>query len=115
MRADVPRHVQSCSTCAQAKPNRSGNPGLMQPILVPRQSWEVISLDFVEGLPLSGAANAIFMVVDKFSKFANFIALRHPFSATSVAQLFMDDIFKLHGMPLAIISDRDRVFTSCLW
>jgi hypothetical protein len=89
-------------------------PVLLQPLPVPRTSWEVISLDFVEGLPLSGAANAILVVVDKFSKFAHFIPLKHPFSAASVACLFMDHIFKLHGMPVAIISDRYRVFTSRL-
>jgi hypothetical protein len=69
----------------------------------------------VEGLPLSGSANAILVVVDKFSKFAHFIPLKHPFSAASMACFFMDHIFKLHGMPLAIISDKDRVFTGRLW
>lgn len=77
-----------------------------------RQSWEVISLDFVEGLPLSGAFSAILVVVDKFSKFAHFILLKHPYSAASVARLFLDNIFKLHGLPVAIISDRDKIFTS---
>ena len=69
----------------------------------------------MEGLPLSEAANAILVVVDKFSKFTHFIPLKHPFLVASVARLFMDHIFKLHGMPMAIISDRDRVFTSRLW
>lgn len=115
MRYAVLQQVKACSICAQAKPDCSAYPGLLQPLPVPRASWEVISLDFVEGLPLSGAANAILVVVDKFSKFAHFIPLKHPFSAASVARLFMDHIFKLHGMPGAIISDRDRVFTSRLW
>lgn len=115
MRAAVLQHVKACSICAQAKPDRSAYPGLLQPLPVPRASWEVISLDFVEGLPLSGSANTILVVVDKFSMFAHFIPLKHPFSAASVARLFMDHIFMLHGMPVAIISDRDRVFTSRLW
>jgi hypothetical protein len=115
MRSAVLKYVQACSICAQAKPDRSAYPGLLQPLPVPKASWEVISLDFVEGLPLSDAANAILVVVDKFSKFAHFIPLKHPFSAASVARLFMDHIFKLHGMPKAIISDKDRVFTSRLW
>jgi hypothetical protein len=55
------------------------------------------------------------VVVDKFSKFAHFIPLRHPFTTFSVAKLFLDNIYKLHGMPASIISDRDRVFTSALW
>lgn len=69
-------------------------------------------MDFVEGLPRSGSANALLVVVDKQSKFAHFIPLHDPFSAATVARLFMDNIYRLHGMPLAIISDRDRIFTS---
>ena len=115
MWSTVLKHVQACSICAQVKPDCSAYPGLVQPLPVPRASWKVISLDFVEGLPFSEAANAILVVVDKFSKFAHFIPLKHPFSAASVARLFMDHIFKLHGMPMAIISDKDRVFTSQLW
>jgi hypothetical protein len=88
MRKDVLKFVQSCTTCAQAKPDRAGYPGLLQPIPVPRQSWEVIFLDFAEGLPMSGSVNAILVVVDKYSKFAHFVALRHPFTAASVAKLF---------------------------
>jgi hypothetical protein len=55
------------------------------------------------------------MVVDRYSKFAHFIPLLHPFTAFSVARLFMDNVYKLHGMPQAIVSDRDWVFTSSLW
>jgi len=115
MRAAIRQYVQSCAVCAQAKPDRSSYPGLLQPLPVPKASWEVISMDFVEGLPLSGAVNAIMVVVDKFSKFAHFIALRHPLSAASVARAFLDNFYKLHGLPLAIISDRDWLFTSKFW
>jgi hypothetical protein len=82
---------------------------------MPKSSWEVISMDFVEGLPSLGSASAILVVVDKFSKFAHFIPLRHPFTAESVAKLFLDNVYRLHGMPLSIISDRDRVFISKFW
>ena len=115
IRSAVLKHVQACSICAQPKPDRSAYLGLLEPLPIPRASWEVISLDFVEGLLLSEAANAILVVVEKFSKFAHFIPLKHPFLAASVARLFMDHIFKVHGMPMAIIFYRDRVFTSRLW
>jgi hypothetical protein len=72
-------------------------------------------LDFIEGLPKSGKFDCILVVVDKFSKFAHFIALAHPFTALKIAQMFLDNIYRLHGMPSAIISDHDRIFTSAFW
>jgi hypothetical protein len=72
-------------------------------------------MDFVEGLPKSRHANCILVVVDKFNKFAHFIPLLHPFTSATVAKLFLDNIYKLHGMPSHIISDRDRIFTSNFW
>jgi hypothetical protein len=74
-----------------------------------------LSIDFVEGLPQSGFANCILVIVDTFTKYAHFVPLRHPFTAASVAKGFMDHVYKLHGMPTAMVSDRDRVFTSQLW
>jgi transposase InsO family protein len=72
-------------------------------------------MNFIEGLPQSGNANSILVVVDKFSKFAHFIPMKHPFTTAVVAKLFMDTVFRLHGLPTAIISDRDRVFTRKFW
>jgi hypothetical protein len=72
-------------------------------------------LDFIEGLPVSSSFNCVLVVVDKFSKYSHFIKLKHPFIALKVAQLFMDNIYKPHGMPQAIISDRDKIITSLLW
>ena len=104
--------VRSCDICQRAKLNRAKSPGLLQPLPIPSATWEVITMDFVEGLPRSRSANALLVVVDKLSKYAHFIPLHHPFTAASVACLFMDHVYRLHGMPLAIISDRARIFTS---
>lgn len=70
---------------------------------------------FIEGLPRSGSANCILVVVNRFSKFAHFVPLLHPFTAPQVAQLFLDNIYRLHGMPTHIVSDRDRIFTNMFW
>jgi len=88
---------------------------LLSPLLVPDSAWQVVSLDFIEGLPKSKTFNCILVVVDKFSKCAHFIALSHPFTAMQVALHYIDSVFKLHGLPQAIISDRDKIFTSSLW
>jgi hypothetical protein len=115
MRTDIWAYVQSCSVCAQDKLDRAKYPGLLSPLPVPRSSWEHISMDFVEGLPTSGHANAIMVVVDRYSKFAHFIALHHPFLIASVSRLFIDNIYRLYCMPLSVVSDRARVFTSKFW
>jgi hypothetical protein len=115
MKAFVHNFVDQCQTCLQAKPDRAAYPGKLQPLPVPKTAWDTISMDFIDGLPRSGSANCIFVVVDKFSKYGHFIPLLHPYTAATVAHSFIDNVYKLHGLPAVIISDRDPVFTSKLW
>ena len=89
--------------------------GLLQPLPVPDRAWKVVSLDFIEGLPKSHGCSVILVIIDKFSKYGHFIPLAHPHTALSVAQLYFTHVYKLHGLPEAMISDRDRIFTSSLW
>lgn len=72
-------------------------------------------MDFIEGLPKSDTFSIIMVVVDRFTKYAHFFPLKHPFSAKSVAMVFFDNVVKLHGVPHTIVSDRDKVFTSTFW
>jgi hypothetical protein len=72
-------------------------------------------MDFIEGLPKLGNKNVILVVADRLTRYAHFTTLAHPFTAQSVAQAFIDNVFKLHGPPIAIVIDRDRIFTSRLW
>ncbi|XP_039811591.1 uncharacterized protein LOC120674480 [Panicum virgatum] len=111
----VPFAIETDACANGAKPDRARYPGLLQPLPVLSSAWEMVSLDFVEGLPRLGNSDTILVVVDKYSKFAHFIPLRHPFTALSVAKAFLDHVYKLHGLPSSLVSDRDRVFTSNLW
>jgi hypothetical protein len=111
LRKHVEQFVKSCATCQQAKPERVKYPGLLQPLATPSNAWQVISLDFVEGLPISHGFDCILVVVDLFSKYAHFVALKHPYTALSMAKIFMTQIYRLHGLPTALVSDRDKIFT----
>jgi hypothetical protein len=72
-------------------------------------------MDFIVGLPKSGNKSIIMMVVDCLSKYVHFYALQHPFTTSIVAQLFMDQGFKLHGMPHSIVSNHDPTFANNFW
>jgi hypothetical protein len=73
--------------------------------------WADISIDFIEGLPKVGGKSVILTVVDRFSKYAHFIALGHPYTATTVTLAFFEGIVHLHDFPSSIVSDRDPIFT----
>lgn len=82
---------------------------------IPCQVWDDITLDFIDGLPVSHGKDAIFVVVDRLSKYAHFMTLSHPYTAKVVAEKFVDGVVKLHGMPQSIISDWDPIFVSKFW
>lgn len=77
--------------------------------------WYDIAMDFIIGLPKSMGKEVIFVVVDKLSKYSHFMAFAHPYSTIDVAQAYLDNVFKLHGWPKSIVSDRDPVFLSSFW
>jgi hypothetical protein len=96
MKQLVQKVLRECATCQQAKTERCPPAGLLQPLDVPGQPREVITLNFIEGLPRSANYDTIFVLVDKFSKYKHFTAL-------DVAKEYMANIFKIHGLPQAIV------------
>lgn len=111
----IQEFVSTCQICQRNKWETLQPAGLLQPLSIPTKIWADISMDFVEALPKVSGKTVILVVVDRFSKYAHFIALSHPYTAISVAQAFFRDIFRLHGIPETIVSDRDKVFCSIFW
>ena len=69
-------------------------------------------MDFIEGLLKSEGCSVILVIVDMLTKYAHFLPVKHPYTAATIAQLFMDHVVKLHGLPTSIVSDRDTIFVS---
>ncbi|KAJ1686917.1 hypothetical protein LUZ63_018307 [Rhynchospora breviuscula] len=115
MKEDVYKYVRTCEVCQLNKGEHVKSPGLLQPLAVPEEAWSSISMDFIVGLPKSEGKEVIWVVVDRLTKYAHFVSISHPYSAPSIAQLFLDQIYKLHGLPITIVSDRDPIFTSLFW
>lgn len=104
---DIMQWVQSCEVCARCKGEHWSYARLLQPLLVPSQAWQEISMDFIEGLPKSKGKHVILVVVCRLTKTTHFLPLAHLFSSPTV--------FKLHGVSQVIVSYRDKAFTSLFW
>lgn len=115
LRKDVETYVRACRVCNQNKTPSRPPAGLLQPLPVPRRPWSHIAMDFVTGLPQSGKFTAILTVVDRFSKMAHFVPLPKLPSAKETAQLVLHHVFRLHGLPRDVVTDRGPQFASEFW
>ena len=115
MRRVVKDFLQQCDICQRFKTDYMKPAGLLQPLPVPTQMWTDVSMDFIEGLPSSNGYTSIMVVVDRLTKYAHFVALKHPFTAVIVAKAFVANVVRLHGILTSIVSDRDKVFISSFW
>ncbi|XP_075894338.1 uncharacterized protein LOC142896522 [Nelusetta ayraudi] len=112
---DTREFVNACPVCSQHKTSHQAPAGLLRPLPVPHRPWYHISLDFVSGLPLSLGHTTILTVVDRFSKMAHFVPLTKLPSAKETAELVLQHVFRLHGLPVDVVSDRGPQFTSVFW
>jgi hypothetical protein len=111
----VQDYVCSCSTCQRNKTEHLYPAGLLQPLQVPTDVWADVAMDFIEALPRVSGKSVILTVVVRFSKYAHFIPLGHPYMATMVAHGFFTNIVRLHGLLTSIVSECDPTFTSNFW
>ncbi len=115
MARDIQLFVLACSVCAISKTSNRPPAGLLQPLSVPSRPWSHISLDFVTGLPPSQGNTVVLTVVDRFSKATHFIPLPKIPSARETAVAVIDHVFRIHGLPMDVVSDRGPQFISKFW
>lgn len=115
MGQDIRRFVSSCDTCQKVKIRRHLPYGLLQPIPIPSQPFEVVSMDFIPELPESNGYNNILVIVDKLTKYAVFVPTSTSVNESETAKLFFRHIYVPYGLPKQIISDRDSRWSNSFW
>ena len=116
MKRDISEFVSRCLICQQVKAEHQVPSGLLQLIMIPEWKWDLVTMDFVSGLPLTQSKkDSVWVIVDRLTKSAHFIPVRTDFSLDKLAELYISQIVRLHGVPIYIVSDRDPRFTSRFW
>jgi transposase InsO family protein len=116
---DVERYIRSCHLCQTKKTSPTKQYGRNHPLPIPSSPWEFIAMDFLVNLPSSALGdqkcNALYVVVDTFTKMCHLMPTTTTVKAEGVAKLYFEHIYRLHGLPKGIISDRDTKFTGTFW
>ena len=113
MKRDVTEYVYKCLMCQQVKDEHQVPTSLLNPLLIPQWKWDNITMDFVSSFLLTQQKHDfVWVIVDRLTKSAHFIPIRIDYSMDRLAELYVDEIVRLHGVPLSIVSDRDPQFTS---
>ena len=115
MHNDIKEYIKSCEICCRSKDSRHKPYGFLNPLEIPDRPWTSISMDFVTDLPSSNGYTCILVVLDRFTKMGHFIPFSNVPSSEDTAKAFMTYIFKIHGLPNEILTDRGTQFTSKFW
>ena len=116
MKNDVVEYIARCMECQKVKVEHRHTAGLLQPLPILEWNWDAVMMDFVTNLPKTIFQNDVIMVVvDKLTKEAHFILVKTTHKATNIANIYMKEVARLHGILEAIVSDKDSKFTSNFW
>jgi hypothetical protein len=116
MKREITEYIARCMECQKVKAEHRHPTGLLQPFPIPEWKWEVVTMDFMMGFPRKGKLHySIMVVVDKLTKDTHFIPLKTTHKAANVADIFMKEVARFHGIPKKLMSNRDPKFTSNLW
>src|SRR3984885_15405818 len=115
LKSDIQKFVVESLVCQQNKVETIKTPGLLQPLSIPSQRWEEVSIYFITGLPKFERKSVIMVIVDRLIKYTHFFALSHPFKTSTVPTTFMETIQKLHGNPKIIVIDKNPIVTGNFW
>jgi hypothetical protein len=116
MKRDVANYVATCEVCQRVKAEHQCPIGMLQPLPIPQWKWEHVTMDFVTHLPkTSRRHDAVWVIVDRLTKSAHFLAISMTITMDKLAKLYVDEVVRLHGVPISIVSDRDPRFTSRFW
>lgn len=111
----VKKFIRICTTCQLKKLERIKLTGLLQPLPIPNRIQSATSTYFIEGLLVSINYSAILVVIDRLSKYCNFIPLKHHFNSISITRVFVREIVRLYAILESIVSDKDKNFTNFFW
>ncbi|MCP4558100.1 MAG: transposase family protein, partial [Herbaspirillum sp.] len=114
MYRSVRHYVKKCEVCQRTKPSLVVQTPLKS-LPVPTDCWTSVSMDFIFGYPLVKGCNGILVFVCRFSKMVHLVAVHDSIASKESTRLFVDLVFRLHGMPSEIVSDRDPRFTAIFW
>ena len=105
-------YVEKCLTCLKVKIEQQISYGQLQPLDIFVWKWEDITMDFVTKLPITlKGSDAIWVIVDRLTKTTHFLPIKETYALNKLAKIYLNEIVSRHGVPLSIVSDRDRRFT----
>ena len=109
------RYIRNCHTCQCSRTSRHAPHGVLRPLAKPDKPWQDISMDFVTGLLSTEGYDTICVIVDRFMKQCHLIPCTTMIDAEGIAELFIKEVFRLHGLPQMVTSDRGHQFVAAFW